>query len=188
MSRPVIDLNPLAPEPQLSERVRLEGLAKRRIGNEHDKWNRAGGANAKTGTEIPMTGLTNSPLPPGRNCRPFPDQLASRSADDGSAKSWLGKAKHLEARRHCHSQCEDRALTEGHERSSLFLRKFRPAHSHHNASASWHESAATRMQMFATGSKLTPNLHPGLIHARFRHAGTQSSPCPTTKSKSTGRR
>ena len=87
-----------------------------------------------------MTGLTNSPLPPGRNCRPFPDQLASRSADDGSAKSWLGKAKHLEARRHCHSQCEDRALTEGHERSSLFLRKFRPAHSHHNASASWHES------------------------------------------------
>ena len=51
MSRPVIDLNP-APEPQLSERVRLEGLAKRRIGNEHDKWNRAGGANAKTGTEM----------------------------------------------------------------------------------------------------------------------------------------
>ena len=55
MSRPVIDLNPLAPEPQLSERVRLEGLAKRRIGNEHDKWNRAGGANAKTATEMPMT-------------------------------------------------------------------------------------------------------------------------------------
>jgi hypothetical protein len=46
-----------------------------------------------------MTGLTNSPLPPGRNCRPFPDQLASRSADDGSAKSWLGQAKRLEARR-----------------------------------------------------------------------------------------
>lgn len=46
-------------------------------------------------------------------------------------------------------------MTEGHERSSLFLRKFRPAHSHHNASASWHESAATRMQMFATGSNLT---------------------------------
>ena len=52
MSRPVIDLNP-APEPQLSERVRPEGLAKRRISNEHDnKWNRAGGANAKTGTEM----------------------------------------------------------------------------------------------------------------------------------------
>ena len=52
MSRPVIDLNPLAPEPQLSERVQLEGSAKRRIGNEHDnKWNRDGGANAKTETE-----------------------------------------------------------------------------------------------------------------------------------------
>src|SRR6478735_10051624 len=137
----------------------------------------------QTGTDCPMTGLTNSPLPPGRNCRPFPDQLASRSADDGSAKSWLGQAKRLEARRHCRSQCEDRALTKGHERSSLFIRKFRPAHSHHNASASWHESAATRMQMFATGSKLTPNLHSGLIHARFRHGGTKSSPCPTAKSK-----
>ena len=47
-----------------------------------------------------MTGLTNSPLPAGRNRRPFPDQLASRDADDGSAKPRLGKAKHLEARRH----------------------------------------------------------------------------------------
>jgi hypothetical protein len=52
MSRPVIDHNPLAPKPQLSERVRPEGLANRRMGNEHDKWNRAGGANAKTGTEM----------------------------------------------------------------------------------------------------------------------------------------
>jgi hypothetical protein len=52
MSRPVIDLNPPAPEPQFLARVRLEGLPKRRIGNEHDKWNRAGGANAKTGTQM----------------------------------------------------------------------------------------------------------------------------------------
>jgi hypothetical protein len=41
-----------------------------------------------------------------------------------------------------------------HERNSFFLRKFFPAHSHHNASASCHESVATRMQMFAPGSKL----------------------------------
>jgi hypothetical protein len=55
MSCPVIDLNPLAPEPQLSERVRPKGSAKRRIGNDHDnKWNRAGDANAKTGTEMPQ--------------------------------------------------------------------------------------------------------------------------------------
>jgi len=32
--RSTADLNPLAPEPQLSERAPLEGLAKRRIGNE----------------------------------------------------------------------------------------------------------------------------------------------------------
>ena len=65
MSRPVIDLNPLAPEPQLSERVRLEGLAKRRIGNEHDKQNRAGGANAKTGTEMPRD-WSNDSAPAGK--------------------------------------------------------------------------------------------------------------------------
>jgi hypothetical protein len=68
MSRPVIDLNPLAPEPQLSERVRLEGLAKRRIGNEHDnKWNRAGGANAKTGTEMPHDRSNELSAPAGKN-------------------------------------------------------------------------------------------------------------------------
>jgi hypothetical protein len=49
MSRPVIDLNP-APEPQLSERVRPEGLAKRRIGNEHDnKWNPGWGCKRQDG-------------------------------------------------------------------------------------------------------------------------------------------
>src|SRR3954465_8186497 len=31
-------------------------------------------------------------------------------------------------------------------------------------------------------SSAPKHLHPGLIHARFRHAGTQSSPCPTAKS------
>lgn len=67
MSRPVIDLNPLAPEPQLSERVRLDGLAKRRIGNEHDKWNRAGGANAKTGTEMPHDRSNELSAPAGKN-------------------------------------------------------------------------------------------------------------------------
>ena len=188
MSRPVIDLNPLAPEPQLSESVRLEALPKRRIGNEHDKWNRAGGANAKTGTEMPMTGLTNSPLPPGRNCRPFPDQLASRSADDGSAKSWLGQAKRLEARRHCRSQCEDRALTEGHERSSLFLRKFRPAHSHHNASASWHEFAATRMQMFATGSNLNGRKPPAAEDAHRANRDISRVASPAWRPTETPRR
>jgi hypothetical protein len=66
MSRPVIDLNPLAPEPQLSERVRLEGLTKRRIGNEHDKWNRAGGANAKTGTEMPHDRSNELSAPAGK--------------------------------------------------------------------------------------------------------------------------
>jgi hypothetical protein len=66
MSRPVIDLNPLAPEPQLSERVRLEGLTKRRIGNEHHKWNRADGANAK-GTEMPHDRSNELSAPAGKN-------------------------------------------------------------------------------------------------------------------------
>jgi len=110
MSRPAIDLNLVASEPQLSEWP--VGLAKRRKGNEHDdKWNRAGGANAKPGTEMPYVRANNSPLSAGRNCWPLPDQLASRSADDGPAEPRLGKAKRLEAPRHCHSQCENPALT-----------------------------------------------------------------------------
>ena len=66
MSRPVIDLNPLAPESQISERVRLEALAKRRIGNEHDKWNRPGRANAKTGTEMPHDRSKELSAPAGK--------------------------------------------------------------------------------------------------------------------------
>ena len=185
MSRPVIDLNPLALEPQLSERVRLEGLAKRRIATNGT------GLAVQTPRRVrkcPMTGLTNSPLPPGRTCRPFPDQLASRSADDGSAKSWLGQAKRLEARRHCRSQCEDRALTKGHERSSLFIRKFRPAHSHHNASASWHESAATRMQMFATGSNLNGRKPPAAEDAHRANRDISRVASPAWRPTETPRR
>ena len=50
-------LNPLAPEPQLSERAPLQGLAKRRIGKEHDKWkmphDRSNELSAPAGKKLP---------------------------------------------------------------------------------------------------------------------------------------
>ena len=66
MSRPVIDLNPLAPELSSPSESRPEGLTKRRIGNEHHKWNRADGANAKTGTEMPHDRSNELSAPAGK--------------------------------------------------------------------------------------------------------------------------